>query len=1129
MRALELIAELSSRGLDLSRNGSELVVRGPLERLGPDLVSLLREHKRAVLDQLETTATSGNLGAAPEEQGFPLTPMQQAYLLGRSEDFECGGVSSHIYHEIETTDIDVEKLTDALHRVVCKHAALRLQIRADGSQVVLEPDAVPRPLIKVYDLGDATEVEKTATLQALRTEMSHQVMPLEKPPFLDVRVIRQSTPTQLLLVSHDGLTLDGISMQIFFRDWADAYENPDRPLTPPAVSFRDYVLAARKTEQGSAFERARRYWLARIDRGLPTHPQLPLRRDPAKIVKPLMVRHEIELDQRQYETLVAQAGVLGLTPTSALLAAYCEVLAAWSGGPHFSLGVSFANRLPIHPEIGQVVGNFTGTLVLEVNGREHATLAERAAATQKQLRQDLDHRFFSGLEVLRELRRRSNTTPVRLPVTFNSGLDQAAANTAQSPIERFGNEVFGVGQTPQVWLNAFVLSRRGGVVVQLDAIEDLFPAGMIGDLAEAYAQLLHDLCADQTSWHRSSVALLPETQRRRRRAANSTACQFSAGSLHSGFLAATAAQATAVAIRTSGQSVTYADLLRTAGTVAEQLQHGDGGGDKQPVATIMRKGWEQIAAILGTVIAGAPYVPIDADLPADRIAALLDTCDVRRVLTTSDLAARSGHPASKRQQLSVDLLPDPAGSSVKPADINPTDLAYIIHTSGSTGTPKGVMVAHRSAVNLIEDINRRFGIGRGDAVFALSRASFDLSVYDIFGTLAAGATMVLPDWDKSADPAHWLALATEAGVTVWNSVPAAAQMLVEYCEASGQPLPPTLRLVLLSGDRIPPQLPHSLRRLSGNIAVHSLGGPTETTVWNITYPVTELADVSQPIPYGKPTSNNRYYILDDRLEECPDWVSGTLYAAGAGLAIGYWNDEARTDQAFFLHHGLRERLYCTGDIGRYLPDGNIEILGRHDSQVKINGYRVELGEIEVNLCDSPILSQCAVLAVATMDHKELLAYVVPSQEIDNLAEAEQQLRQHLATKLPQYMIPKRFVWQDALPTTRNGKVDRQRLAVPDLQPTRAAAVSAKPTDALAATAPAVELEQRLAALWCRILKRDSVQATQDFAQLGGDSIAAARVSLALRKEFGVSAPLSEIMQQTTVRALAAFVGLKQKK
>ncbi|MEO0768565.1 MAG: amino acid adenylation domain-containing protein, partial [Cyanobacteria bacterium J06649_4] len=346
----------------------------------------------------------------------------------------------------------------------------------------------------------------------------------------------------------------------------------------------------------------------------------------------------------------------------------------------------------------------------------------------------------------------------------------------------------------------------------------------------------------------------------------------------------------------------------------------------------------------------------------------------------------------------------------------PTDLAYVIYTSGSTGTPKGVMIDHRGAVNTILDINQRFQVTPSDRVFALSSLSFDLSVYDIFGTLAAGATIVMPAAQQTKNPTHWRTVFTEHNVTLWNSVPALMQLLATELATAKAKENNTLRLALLSGDWIPLTLPAQIKQHFPAIQVISLGGATEASIWSIFYPIDSVDPNWRSIPYGQPLANQQWYVLDDNLQPCPPSVPGHLYIGGKGLAKGYWNQEKLTTERFVsgltlaATHSERLRsalgidrvralsgvegptqptLYKTGDLGRYLPNGNLEFLGREDFQVKINGYRIELGEIESALQQYPAIETAVVEAVGSP--AELVAYIIP-----RLSAVENSLSQPLA-------------------------------------------------------------------------------------------------------------------------------------
>ena len=449
--------------------------------------------------------------------------------------------------------------------------------------------------------------------------------------------------------------------------------------------------------------------------------------------------------------------------------------------------------------------------------------------------------------------------------------------------------------------------------------------------------------------------------------------------LHEPVLARMAQTPTALAVVSAARSLTYAELDRASARLATALA---GVSRHDLVAVVMPKHWAQVVAVLGILRAGAAYLPIDADLPPARVAQLLALGEVRHIVSLPAVAER----------LALDAIcVDPAwlaadAPPVPPSPAAGTDLAYVIFTSGSTGTPKGVMIDHRGALNTVLDINARYGITAADAVFALSSLSFDLSVYDVFGVLGAGGRLVVPAAEDGRDPEAWLAQLTAAQVTVWNTVPALLQMLVDYLDGAGDaPALPPLRTILLSGDWIPVDLPARLRRWFGDVAIYSLGGATEASIWSIAYRIGAVDPAWTSVPYGTPLANQQVMALKPDLTPCPVGVVGELHLGGLGLAQGYWRDPARTAAQFVTDPRSGRRWYRTGDLGRLLPDGNLEFLGRDDTQVKIQGYRIELGEIEARLKQHPQVKDAVVIAHAHGAAKQLLAYVVEkttSEHID---------------------------------------------------------------------------------------------------------------------------------------------------
>lgn len=1094
MNHLEVLRDIEQRGLRLTVSGQNLRLQGPQQRVDAELVARIRAVKADLLAHLTAAGPAGTI------EGFPLTLLQRGYLIGRGGSVEMGNVASHVYHEIDGC-WDIGALESALRAVVARHGMLRTRFTADGRQVT-EPVAEVR--IGRLDLRGQPAPAQQARLAELREQRSHQILPTDRAPLLAADVTLLADDRMRLHVGHDGLVMDGISMFGFFAEWWRGCAG--QPADGEMVAFADYVTSLTTMRDSVTGKRSRDYWLGRLD-DLPAHPDLPLRASPSAITRPRFVQHTARLDPLAWAALKARATSAGVTPTVALLTAYAETLARWGAGRRFTLASTVAVRPPIHPRIADAIGNFSETLLIEIGLDRRATFTERARTVQARLRTDLDHRHFSGIEVLRELARRDPAADARMPFTFNSAIGHTGADG--SALELFGPEVYTSSQTPQVWLNGFAFEQHGGLVVQFDEVAGLFPDGLIAAVVTGYSALLDGLTGEQ-AWSATTFDLLPADQRERRRAANDTSGAVPDYLLAAAFAAQAERTPDAPAIFSTGQSLSYRELYQRAAAAADWLRAQDVSRDEL-VSLVMRRGPEQIVGILAALMAGAAYLPVDAALPAERVRYMLGEGKVRCVLTNTGWRPADG----ALSVLAVDLTaPVSAGQWSPVPGATPDDLAYVLYTSGTTGEPKGIMVSHRSVANVAADCNARFGVGPADRFMAISAFNFDLSGYDIFGALTAGAALVMPEADRAADPAHWLELCGRFGVTVWNSVPAIVRLLAEQAaQEDGATRLAALRLVMMSGDRIPSSLPALLRRVKPDLRLVSLGGPTETTIWNILYPIDD-DQVGERIPYGHPNTNNRAYILDSAGLDAPDWVTGEICAAGVGLARGYWADEARTAARFGYDERLGERLYRTGDLGRYLPDGNIDILGRSDFQIKVNGYRIESGEVETRLTSIAEVKQAVVVRQPGAEGDRLVAHLVPAGDVRPAAD---QIRHTLHEHLPGYMTPSAIVWHDSLPLTRNGKVDRGRLT--------AMTPPATPAGVTALAGETEGLQRQVRELWAPVLRVPTadIGTTTDFYDLGGDSLAAARIFTAVRKQFGVGITLDQLYQVRTIARMAAFI------
>jgi pyochelin synthetase len=563
------------------------------------------------------------------------------------------------------------------------------------------------------------------------------------------------------------------------------------------------------------------------------------------------------------------------------------------------------------------------------------------------------------------------------------------------------------------------------------------------------------------------------------------------------------------AIISSARSLSYADLL----SVSRSLGHRLGALGVKPntlVAIVMDKGWEQIAGVLGALEAGAAYLPIDANVPEERLHFLLEDGEVQVVLTQSWLDHKLPWPPGVTR-LCIDRE-DIGTNHAEPLPRvqTPEDVAYVLYTSGSTGKPKGVMIGHRGLVNCIRETNQTFGVGADDRALAVTALHHDMSVYDIFGLLAAGGAIVMPDREGTRAPDHWVELIDRHRVTLWNSVPAFMEMLLVHSAAQKVSLRDRLRVAFLGGDWIPLSAPQRIRAHFGDVQVVSVGGPTETTVWNIWYPVKEVLPEWKSIPYGHPIANTRYHVLDENLNDCRTGESGELCCSGVGLLKGYWRNDEQTRARTGIHPRTGERIYRTGDRGRFMPDGEIEFLGRIDRQIKINGQRIELGEIEATLLRQAGVKQAVVDVIEHDGQKKLAAYVVPES---GHALQGPVLRAALESSLPAHMVPSSYLMLEALPLNANGKVDRSLLPAPVVAPSTANSSSSAKEGT----------EQIISTVWKKLLGVDHLTPTDNFFDLGGDSILIVEVHAELQQVLNRKFSVTDLFQFPSIRSLSNYL------
>ena len=529
------------------------------------------------------------------------------------------------------------------------------------------------------------------------------------------------------------------------------------------------------------------------------------------------------------------------------------------------------------------------------------------------------------------------------------------------------------------------------------------------------------------------------------------------------------------------------------------------------------KGVWQIAAVLGILSKGAVYLPLDIHQPSERVDKIIKSAHVKCCILEEDNFI--SHDLTKKLNIRDIKRKERSGNDYKQINIDIEAPAYVIFTSGSTGNPKGVIISHSAATNTILDINNKFKINSDDRILNISNLSFDLSVYDIFGTFFAGAELVQVNEEQAKDPAHWYDLLKHENISVFNGVPGQMKMLTMFLKGKEKPILDAVRLILLSGDWIPVDLPKEISKYFPNAEIVSLGGATEAAIWSIYYPINIKQNYIRSIPYGKPLANQRFYILNEKGEETLDWISGDIYIAGKGLAIGYLGDPELTEKKFIYSRQLKERLYKTGDIGRYMPDGTIEFQGRSDFQVKIRGHRVELGEIEMAIVEILHPKDLKVITVNNNDVISICMFAVLENESDALSKEE--LGKYLSEKIPQYMIPVYCEYLSEIPLTVNGKIDIKVLTSRAIEGMKKSRSRGKSEQKLS------ETEENIYKVWCELFNTTDISVDEDFFECGGDSILVVKLLTELETRYQYKMSLMDVYSSPTIYKMAECITNQQ--
>jgi amino acid adenylation domain-containing protein len=1095
-------------------------------------ISTLSAKRRALLQILLEKEKLGPSAAKKilprkSEGPAPLSFAQQwLWLL---DQFETGNVYYNTRGIFRLRGpLNVAALKQSLDEIVRRHQVLRTTFPSEDGrprQVITPHLSIPLP---TTDLCQLAENAREAEMQRLVAQESMHHFDLARGPLVRARLLRLTDREHVFVLLIPHIISDGWTMSILYRELAALYEafsaGKPSPLPELPIQYADYAVWQREWLQGEVLDELLSYWQKQLA-GAPPTLELPTNRPRSASQTFRGSRYRFAFSQSLTEEIKALSQQEGTTLFMTLLAAFKALLQRYTGQGDIVVGTVVAGRN--RAEIEELLGCFINILVLRTNLSDNPTFRQLLGRVRQVTLGAYAHQDMPFERLVEELQpdRDVDRTPL-FQVLFefqNFSMPELQMGnitlTRLRPSEEEAN--FGLGIE--------LYDTLEGIGGSLEYSTDLFDAEAIARMVGHFQTLLAGIVANPEQ-RLPGLPLLTAGERHQLLVEwNDTTVEYPPEQcLHQLFEAQAQRTPDAIAAVCDAAHLSYRQLDRRANRLASTLAAHNVGPDTI-VALLAGRNLDFLTAMLAIFKAGGAYLPLDPRHPAQRLGQVLVQSRIPLVLSADDFVsvlsdALASLPAAA-QPLVLRLsrvLQQKQPADNLPARCTPRHLAYVIYTSGSTGLPKGAMVEQRGAINHLHAKIRDLQLTDSDIVAQTAPQSFDISVWQFLAALLVGGRVQIYHDEVASDPARLLEQISEHRATILETVPSLLQTMLESMTPGDlkQYNLTSLRWLMPTGEALPPDLARQWSRYQPNVPLINAYGPTECSDDVTHYPFTRLPDTEAlRVPIGRPIANMQLYILDTQLELIPVGLAGELYIGGVGVGRGYHNRPDLTAQAF-VPHPLSDkpgaRLYETGDLARYLPDGNVEFLDRIDYQVKIRGLRIELGEIEAALGQHPEIQQAVVVAWEDSPvNKRLVAYVVPTE---GCAPTMSELRSFLKQKLPEYMAPSVFVALAALPLTPNGKVNRKALPPPG---------PGRPGQEKTCVAPRTLVEKTLAEIWQETLGIEKIGVHDNFFEMGGHSLLAVRLMSRLSRAFQVQWPLRTLFERPTVAALADLLQQRQ--
>ncbi|WP_424101436.1 amino acid adenylation domain-containing protein [Moorena producens] len=1112
MKTIEFVSYLQNLGVKLWIDGEKLRYRSPKEVVTPELKQSIVERKADILKLLRKAQTNRQSDGASSiqpisrEQVIPLSFAQQRLWF-----IEKMALSSNAYNMPLTLNLvgklDYVALEKSLNQIIARHETLRTTFsEINGTPVQIIQPSFELELPK-KDLSGLTPSEQTTKLQQLLQQENKLSFNLEVDPPIRAQLYELGTTEHILQITLHHIASDGWSLTVLPKELSAIYtatlEDQPSPLPELPIQYADFAVWQNNYLQGETLSSQLNYWKEKLQDlpqlQLPTdHPRPPVQTFngagiPINIPAALTSKVK-QLTQKQ-----------GTTLFMTLLAAFKVLLSRYSGQESIAVGSPIANRN--RSEIEGLIGFFVNSLVMYTDLGGKPSFTEVLNRVKQTALEAYSHQDIPFEKLVEELQpERSLSQNPLFQVMFAVQQEEILKPSFRLPNLEVGwYEGAGAEMTVRMDLELH-LWPEGEEIKGLCAYNrDLFEAETISRMVSHYENLL-SAAVETTERPISKLPLMKEAELEQILVEwNNTKIDYPTDKcIHQLFEAQVEKTPDAVAVVFEEEKLTYSELNNQANQLAHYLQKL-GVRSEVLVGICAERSLLMIVGMLGILKAGGAYVPLDPSYPSERLAYTLEDAAAPVLLASESVL--DSLPEHQAKIVCLDTIGETItneGTDNPDSQVTPENLAYVIYTSGSTGKPKGVAIEHHSPVAFCYWATQVFTIKELAAVLASTSICFDLSVFEIFVTLSQGGQVILAQ--------NALALPNiKSEITLINTVPSVITEL-----SSINAIPDSVKVINLAGEPFSNQLVQRLYQQENIQSVYNLYGPSEYTTYT-TFTLLKKGTTTEPT-IGRPIANTQVYILDSHLQPVPIGVAGELYIGGDGLARGYHNRPELTAEKFIpnpFDNSTSTRLYKTGDLARYLPDGNIAFIGRIDHQVKIRGFRIEMGEIEAFVSQYPDVKENVVIAQSDpAGGKRLVVYIVPKQESTQDTSLIPQIRKFLKQKLPEYMIPAAFVLLDAFPLTPNGKIDRRALPVPDTVPSGLST---------AYVMPQTETEQLIAKIWQEVLQIEKMGIYDNFFEIGGHSLLIIKVHTKLQELYAQDISIIKLFQYPNISEFSKYL------